>query len=245
MNKVVEIKNYSIELGSFALKKINLDVFDNEIFAVLGKTGSGKTVLLESIAGFYRRFSGDLNIQGQPVSDIPLEKRKIGFVYQDFGLFPHMTVCDNIGYGLKIQKLDKQQRKIRIAEMAELLSIGHILEQYPGTLSGGERQRTALARALVLNPRILLMDEPFSALDPATKESMYAQIKAIHELFGCTILFVTHDFNEAQIMADRIGIMVNGELRGIRSSRDLFKKCQDEEINHFLWGNAGGEKNAV
>lgn len=129
--------------------------------------------------------------------------------------------------------------------MAEILSIGHVLNQYPGTLSGGERQRTALARALVLDPKMLLMDEPFSALDPATKQSMYEQIETIHQIFGCTILFVTHDFNEAQIMADRIGIMVNGELRGIRKSVNLFESCQDEEINNFLWGNSRGVKNAV
>ncbi|MBC3803476.1 ATP-binding cassette domain-containing protein [Acetobacterium fimetarium] len=245
MNKMVEIKDFSIRLGNFELKNINLDIFDNEIFAVLGKTGSGKTVLLESVAGFYRRFSGNVNIQGKSVVDVPLEKRKIGFVYQDFGLFPHMTVSDNIGYGLKIQKLDKQKREKKVAEMAEILSIGHVLNQYPGTLSGGERQRTALARALVLDPKMLLMDEPFSALDPATKQSMYKQIETIHQIFGCTILFVTHDFNEAQIMADRIGIMVNGELRGIRKSVNLFESCQDEEINNFLWGNSRGVKNAV
>ncbi|MBC3887007.1 ATP-binding cassette domain-containing protein [Acetobacterium paludosum] len=245
MNAMVEIKDFSIQLGSFKLKNINLNIFDNEIFAVLGKTGSGKTVLLESIAGFYRRFSGNVTIQGKSVIEIPLEKRKIGFVYQDFGLFPHMTVYDNICYGLKIQKMDKEKRKKKVAEMAEILSIEHILKQYPGTLSGGERQRTALARALVLNPKMLLMDEPFSALDPATKQSMYEQIKEIHKIFGCTILFVTHDFNEAQIMADRIGIMVNGELRGIRKSTDLFKKCQDEDINNFLCGNSRGEKDAI
>ncbi len=237
VNAMVEINNYSIQLGKFKLNQINLNIGAKEIFAVLGRTGSGKTVLLESVAGFYRKFSGKVMIQGIPVIDVPLEKRNIGFVYQDFGLFPHMTVFDNITYGLKIRKIDKGVQKERVDKMAEILSIGHILKQYPGTLSGGERQRTALARALILNPQLLLMDEPFSSLDPATKENMYDQINKIHDIFGCTILFVTHDFNEAQRMADRIGIMVNGELKAVRKSTDLFERCQDEEINQFLGSN--------
>lgn len=235
-NTMVEIKNYSIQLGSFQLNNINLSISEKEIFAVLGRTGSGKTVLLESVAGFYRKFSGDVCIRGRSVVEIPLEKRQIGFVYQDFGLFNHMSVYENITYGLKIQRKDKAYKKEMADKMAEILSIGHILNQYPGTLSGGERQRTALARALILNPKLLLMDEPFSSLDPSTKEMMYQQIKKIHKIFGCTILFVTHDFNEAQRMADRIGIMVKGELRGIRNSADLFEDSQDQEINQFLFG---------
>ncbi len=233
---MVEINDYSIQLGEFKLNKINLSIGEREIFAVLGKTGSGKTVLLESVAGFYKNFSGEMNVFGKRVIDVPLEKREIGFVYQDFGLFPHMTVYDNITYGLKIRKKDSRYKQKKADKMAEILSIGHILNQYPGTLSGGERQRTALARALILDPKLLLMDEPFSSLDPATKEIMYTQIKKIHEIFGCTILFVTHDFNEAQRMADRIGIMVKGELRGIRTSENLFERCQDEEVDHFLRG---------
>nr|WP_320024906.1 ATP-binding cassette domain-containing protein [uncultured Acetobacterium sp.] len=236
-NLMVEIKKYSIQLGTFKLSNINLDICEQEIFAVLGRTGSGKTVLLESVAGFYKNFSGDVSIQGKRVVDIPLEKRGIGFVYQDFGLFPHMTVYDNITYGLKIRRKDSAFKKKMADRMAEILSIGHILNQYPGTLSGGERQRTALARALILEPKLLLMDEPFSSLDPSTKEMMYQQIKKIHQIFECTILFVTHDFNEAQRMADRIGIMVNGELKGIRKSSDLFEPCQDDEINEFLRGS--------
>ncbi|KAF5079064.1 putative 2-aminoethylphosphonate import ATP-binding protein PhnT [anaerobic digester metagenome] len=240
VNTMVEINNYSVQLGKFKLNQINLNIGAKEIFAVLGRTGSGKTVLLESVAGFYRKFSGKVMIQGIPVIDVPLEKRNIGFVYQDFGLFPHMTVFDNITYGLKIRKIDKGVQKERVDKMAEILSIGHILKQYPGTLSGGERQRTALARALILNPQLLLMDEPFSSLDPATKENMYDQIYKIHDIFGCTILFVTHDFNEAQRMANRIGIMVNGELKAIRKSANLFERCQDEEINQFLGRNYEG-----
>lgn len=231
---IIEIRDFSVQLGAFRLQSINLNIRRGEIFAVLGRTGSGKTVLLESIAGFYRGRTGSIRIEGKNVTEIPLERREIGFVYQDFGLFPHMTAFGNISYGLKMQKIHKDQRWKIIRDTAELLSISHILKQYPGTLSGGERQRTALARALVLRPKILLMDEPFSALDPVTKQAMYKLIEEIHDIFDCTVLFVTHDFTEAQAMADRVGIMSNGELKAIRNKKDLFQKCNDREVNAFL-----------
>ncbi len=230
----VAIDDFSLKLGTFQLNQINLSICEKEIFAILGKTGSGKTVLLESIAGFYQNGTGTIRINGQCISNVPIEKRGIGFVYQDFGLFPHMTVYDNIKYGLKAQKVDKNNCHRKINQIAETLSIGHILHQYPGTLSGGERQRTALARALVLNPKILLMDEPFSSLDPSTKNLMYQLIQEIHKRFGCTIIFVTHDFHEAQKMANRIGIMTHGCLKSIRDKDSLFVPCEDDEINEFL-----------
>ena len=238
---IIEIRNFSVQLGRFQLRNINLDICKREIFAILGRTGSGKTVLLESVAGFYKGKDGDIRIEGENVIDIPLEERGVGFVYQDFGLFPHMTAYGNISYGLKMQKIHKAQRWEIIRKTADLLSIGHILKQYPGTLSGGERQRTALARALVLRPKILLMDEPFSALDPVTKQAMYQQIEEIHNIFECTILFVTHDFNEAQKIADRIGIMSNGELKAVRNKRDLFQRCGEKEVNEFLGITEGDE----
>ncbi|MDK2905387.1 MAG: molybdate transport system ATP-binding protein [Eubacteriaceae bacterium] len=233
---ILKINDYSIKLGNFSLKRINLQVIEGEIFALLGKTGSGKTILLESIAGFYHRFSGDIYLKDQSIISIPLEKRQIGYVYQDFGLFNHMTVYENIIYGLKINGKSRDEQQLKGHEMAQMLSIEHRLNQYPLTLSGGERQRTALARALIMKPRLLLMDEPFSSLDPATKEIMYQQIEKIHTLFNCTIIFVTHDFNEAKRMADRIGIMMDGELRGIRNSENLFVPNGDQKIDRFLFG---------
>ncbi|WKY44571.1 ATP-binding cassette domain-containing protein [Eubacteriaceae bacterium ES2] len=233
---ILNVNDYSIELGNFNLKHINLAINEGELFALLGKTGSGKTVLLESIAGFYHRFTGDISIKGQSVISIPLEKRQIGFVYQDFGLFNHMTVYENIIYGLKINGKSRDEQQLKAHEMAQMLSIEHLLNQYPLTLSGGERQRTALGRALIMKPRLLLMDEPFSSLDPATKEIMYQQIEKIHNIFNCTIIFVTHDFNEARRMANRIGIMMDGELRGIRNSENLFVPNGDQKIDQFLFG---------
>lgn len=244
---IIHINNFSARIGNFKLKNIELEIYKNEIFAILGKTGSGKTLLLEAAAGFYKGASGTISINGTNVMNIPPEKRQIGFVYQDYALFPHMTVYDNIGYGLKMHKAEKIYCKNTICEIAELLCISPILTQYPQTLSGGERQRTALARALVLNPEILLMDEPFSALDPNTKNQMYKLIHEIHQKFECTILFVTHDFNEAQIMADRIGIMANGELKAIRKADELFNSLEneDKEITDFLGGNKNDSQTSL
>lgn len=236
-DEMIRINNFSFRVDNFKLNNIELEISENEIFAILGKTGSGKTMLLESIAGFYRGNSGAVYIHGTNVVDIMPESRQIGFVYQDFGLFPHMTVYENIQYGLKMHKVEKKNIDKTVHDMAKLLCISHILEQYPSTLSGGERQRTALARALVLNPKLLLMDEPFSALDPKTRNQMYELIEKIHRTFYCTILFVTHNFYEAQRMAERIGIMVNGELRIICKSEDLFQSYEDLEISEFLGGN--------
>ncbi len=234
MNSAIEVRNFSLRRGSFSLKNISFVVNSKEIFAILGETGAGKTLLLESIAGFYKGSGGNVYLGGQPVLEIPLTELKIGFVYQDYGLFPHMTVEQNISYGLKMRNKKKDEVSDKVRCISEKLSISHILGQFPGTLSGGEKQRTALARALVLNPDILLLDEPFSALDPVTKQAMYDEILKIHEEFECAILFVTHDFNEAQKLADSVGIMHDGCLKEVRSSERLFEVYQDDEINKFF-----------
>ncbi len=234
MVSAIEVKNVFLKKGDFKLKDISFEIHAKEIFAVLGKTGAGKTLLLESIAGFYRDMKGSVLLEGRDVLDIPLTERKIGFVYQDYGLFPHMTVKKNISYGLKMQKRPKEEIEENVGRMAEIMSISHILKQFPDTLSGGEKQRTALARSLVLNPKVLLLDEPFSALDPVTKRSMYKELLKINEQFDCAIVFVTHDFTEAQKLARRIGIMDKGCLKAVRNSEELFHYYQNDEINHFI-----------
>ena len=232
--KGIEIKNFCLTKGSFRLKKINLAVHPQEIFVLLGKTGSGKTMLLESIAGFYQGCTGDIRIGGKSVMQIPIEQRKIGFVYQDYGLFPHMSVYENISYGLRMRRIDSQLINRQVTEMAEHFSIAHLLKQYPATLSGGERQRTALARALVLNPDVLLLDEPFSALDPMTKAFIYEKLLRMQEECGCTTVMVTHSFQEAQMFGNRIGILSHGELKAVRRRENLFQQYDDEDINDFL-----------
>lgn len=235
----IEVKQYWIKRGDFALKSIDLKVAEGEIFAVLGKTGSGKTLLLESIAGFYEDGTGEVLIDGVSVNSISVEERRIGFVYQDYGLFPHMTVYKNIAYGLAMRKMKKQDIRKRVETIAKVFSIEHTLGQYPETLSGGEKQRAAMARALVTNPRLLLLDEPFSALDPQTKKMLYRQIEFVRNHYQCPIIFVTHDFEEAALLADRIGIMEAGELCAVRTPDRLFCSYDRESIHQFL-GIKGG-----
>lgn len=239
MIPAIKITDFSLNKGSFRLSDISCDIFPHEMFAILGKTGAGKTLLLESVAGYYTGSGGVIYLNGKAVLDIPLTERKIGFVYQDYGLFPHMTVEQNISYGLKMKRSCRSVITEEVSRMTELLSIGHILKQYPETLSGGEKQRTALARALVLSPEVLLLDEPFSALDPVTKQTMRSELRKIHERFKCTIIFVTHDFTEAQELASRIGIMDNGRLKAVRKSDALFQSYEEDAINQFLGLNGG------
>ncbi|WP_027400380.1 ABC transporter ATP-binding protein [Anaerovorax odorimutans] len=233
-NNMVCVNNFSLALGDFHLNQICLDIEEGEIFAILGPTGAGKTVLLESIAGIYEGEKGVVFLDGKRVCDSAPNKRDLAFVYQDYALFPHMTVMENIKFGLKMKKIDKNKGNERINELITLLKIEHLMNRYPANLSGGEKQRVALARALVLNPKLLLMDEPFSALDPKTKEQMYQLIKKIHEAFGCTIIFITHDFNEAQRLAFRIGILIGGSIRGVCESQALFHGNMEKDVEDFL-----------
>ena len=236
---MIRIENYTLKVGEFTLRDVTMDIEDGEIFAILGQTGSGKTVLLESMAGFYEKFTGCILHDGQPVHSIPLQERRLGFVYQDFGLFPHMKVKANIEYGLRMQGIKRRHCCEKAQNMMRLLRIDHLAERYPGTLSGGEQQRTALARALVVNPRILFMDEPFSALDPNTKKQMYDLVREIHGIFGCTIVFVTHDFHEAESLADRTAVIIEGSVRRICDSRRLFAENEDSDVMDFLGISAG------
>ncbi|NCB32133.1 MAG: ATP-binding cassette domain-containing protein, partial [Clostridia bacterium] len=183
--KAIEIKGLSIRRGGFILGPLDFSVAEGEIVALLGKTGAGKTVLLETLAGFYdQAYGGEIFLFERDAKDIPQDQRQIGFVYQDCGLFPHMTVRQNIGYGLKMHGVSALDRQKKITALSALLSISHILDEYPAMISGGEKQRVALARTLALNPSILLLDEPFSALDPSTKGLLYAEMRHIHQALG-------------------------------------------------------------
>lgn len=226
--------HFCLTRGSMHIRDISFSLQEKEMFAILGRTGAGKTLLLESAAGFYPPEKGQVLLYGTPVQDIPLAERRIGFVYQDYALFPHMTVQDNVAYGLRVRRVPRKDQEEMVKAITELLGIGHALRQYPQTLSGGERQRAALARALILKPNLLLLDEPFSSLDPATKKRLYEELEGIPEKFNCAVLFVTHDFREAQCLASRIGIMAGGSMLCIRSSEDLFEHSSNTELNAFL-----------
>lgn len=226
--------HFCLTRGSMHIRDISFSLQEKEMFAILGRTGAGKTLLLESAAGFYPPEKGQVLLYGTPVQDIPLAERRIGFVYQDYALFPHMTVQDNVAYGLRVRRIPRKEQEEQVKAITDLLGIGHALRQYPQTLSGGERQRAALARALILRPNLLLLDEPFSSLDPATKKRLYEELEGIPEKFNCAVLFVTHDFREAQCLASRIGIMARGSMLCIRSSEDLFEHSSNIELNAFL-----------
>lgn len=230
----VDIRDLRVQRGDFCLQDVTLSVAEHEIFAILGQTGSGKTVLLESLAGAFPFESGTVRLDGIDVSNLPVQTRHMGIVYQDYALFPHMTVRENVAYGLRRHGYSKDEAAPRVEHMLELFGIARIAERYPGVISGGESQRTALARAMVLEPELLLLDEPFAALDPATKTRMYDTLRDIHRRFDCTIIFVTHDFHEAQTLADRIGIILEGQLRAVVKSGDLFESELDRDVQYFL-----------
>ncbi|ACV24967.1 ABC transporter related [Methanocaldococcus fervens AG86] len=173
----LEIKNLSIDLGEFKLIDVNLEIEKGDYLTIIGPTGSGKSILLETIAGFYKPKNGKIFLEGEDITNLPPEKRNMSIVYQDYVLFPHKTVFENIAYGLKKKIKDKDKIKEEVNRISELLNISHLLHRKPGTLSGGEQQRTALARALVVKPKLLLMDEPFSALDVKTKENLRKLVK--------------------------------------------------------------------
>lgn len=230
----IRIENLSVQRGRFLLDSVSFSVEEQEIVDILGRTGAGKTLLLETIAGFHRPCSGGVVCQGRPVHEIPVWERNIGYLFQDYSLFPHMTAAANIGYGLKLRRCPKRVMEAKIAEMAERFGIREVLNQYPGTLSGGEQQRVALARALVIQVPLLLLDEPFSALDPVTKSGLYQTLREVCRDFRCAVLFVTHDFSEAAQLAGRVGILLDGRLRGMAAAEELFTAPWDDGVKRFL-----------
>ena len=234
MSDILSMNGISVQRGNFLLHDITLSVREKEIFAIIGKTGAGKTVLLEAAAGFHKVDTGRILYRGQELSSIPLYDRNIGYLYQDYSLFPHMTAEKNIGYALKMKGCPKREIEKRVFEMAARFGISDIMKQYPGTLSGGEQQRVALSRALMMRPSLLILDEPFSALDPVTRKKIYRMIREIREEFHCAILFVTHDFQEAQELADRVGVLISGKLQGVVDSKDLFTADWNETVQQFL-----------
>ena len=231
---MIRIKNLSNDWKEFKINNINLQVEDNEYFVILGPSGSGKTMLLELIAGMWPLDSGKIYMDNQDITGFPPEKRGIGFVYQNYMLFPHKTVFENIAFGLKAKKVAKEEIKAMVNEMMDLLKISHLADRLPRTLSGGEQQRTALARALIIYPKILLMDEPLSALDRKTRDELMQELKEIHRKFDVTLIHVTHNFDEALMLADRIAIMRNGEISQVGTSTEIFRHPADKFVADFV-----------
>ena len=230
---MIEIKNLSVDLGEFILSDVSLSIEEGDYFIILGPTGAGKTVLLESIAGLYPIKSGEIWLRGKDVTELEPEKRNIGIVYQDHVLFPHLSVRDNISFGLKMHKLRKHEIAERLDWIVELLNIGHLLHRRPDTLSGGERQKVSLARALSTRPEILLVDEPLSALDPETRENVQQELRQLHRKLGITILHVTHDFEEAISLGNHIAVIGEGQLKQTGTPDEIFRQPNSEFVARF------------
>ena len=229
----LEIENLSVDLGEFHLKDINLNLKEGEYLVLIGPTGSGKSVLLETITGFYNLTKGTIKLKNKVINDIPPEDREISIVYQDNILFPNMDVYDNIAYGGK-KKFSKKELDKRINKIAKKMKINHILHRNINTLSGGEAQRTALARALIVEPKMILMDEPFSALDVTIQVKLTSLIKDVFKEYKTTCLHVTHNFNDVWNLADRVGVMKDGKIHQLANTNEVFSRPENNFVAEFV-----------
>ncbi len=221
---LLSIRNLSVRLGDFSLEKVSFDVTEGSYCCLLGASGAGKSVLLETVIGAFPPQEGRIFLRGRDVTVLPPEQRHLGIVYQDYMLFPHLKVYKNIAFGLQREKLSRNQIRERVESMARQLHIHHLLDRDVQTLSGGEQQRTALARALVTNPEILLLDEAFSALDVATRESMRRMLKDLVRDLGITVLHVTHDMEDVWALATHVAVIHEGKLLQEGTPEDVFRR---------------------
>lgn len=223
----VELKNINKTFGNYkASYNVNFTIEQGKLIGLLGPSGSGKTTILRMIAGLETPDSGEIIIDGKVVNDIPASKRGIGFVFQNYALFRYMTVFDNIAFGLKIQKKDKKYIKERVSELVELIGLKGLEKRYPSQLSGGQKQRVAFARALAPNPTLLLLDEPFAAIDAKVRQELRSWLKEMIEKLGVTSIFVTHDQDEAIEVADEIIITNKGRIEQIGTPMEIYQKPQ-------------------
>ena len=231
---MIILENISKDWREFKIQDINLEIKEQEYFILLGPTGAGKTLLLELIAGFHYADKGNIFFEKENINTYPPEKRNIGFVYQNYMLFPHKNVEQNIEYGLKLRKIEKSEIREKIKEISEILKITHLLHRNVKTLSGGEQQRIALARVLVIKPKLLLLDEPLSALDPLIQKDIRKELKKIHKELGITTIHVTHNQEEALLLADRIAVMNNGRILQSGTPEEIFRKPKSEFMANFV-----------
>ena len=230
---MIRIRGLNIDLTGFSLKNIDLNVRPGEFFALLGPTGSGKTLILESVAGVAPRSRGGIEIDGVDVSKTPPEQRDVGIVYQDAGLFPHLTVRQNVEYGLKYRNKGPEGKKWA-AWLMDRMGIARLAHRSIENLSGGEKQRTALARALSVRPKVLLLDEPLSALDPSFREDLRNLLKELHEQLSVTCLMVTHDFSEALFLSQRAALIHNGSIEQTGSVTEIFNQPASPFAANFV-----------
>ena len=231
----VEMKNIYKRYGDFlASDNVSFGIEKGKLVALLGPSGSGKTTLLRMIAGLENPNSGDIFIDGKRVNDIPASKRGIGFVFQNYALFRYMTVFDNVAFGLELQKMPKKQIKERVKELLELTGLSGMEKRYPNQLSGGQRQRVAFARALAPNPQVLLLDEPFAAIDAKVRTELRSWLKEMVEKLGITSIFVTHDQDEAVEVADEIIITNHGTIEQMGMPVEIYKSPGTPFVAKFI-----------
>lgn len=231
----VDVRNAMKRYGDFtALKEISLGIRDNEFFTLLGPSGCGKTTLLRMIAGFEDVTEGAIFLYGEEIDDLPPHKRPVNTVFQDYALFPHMTVLENVGFGLEMLGRSKADARKRAGEMLDLVQLAQFAARKPSQLSGGQQQRVALARALAPSPKVLLLDEPLSALDRKLRKAMQIELKHIQRETGITFIFVTHDQEEALTMSDRIAVMSAGQLQQLGDPKDIYETPRNMFVADFI-----------
>ncbi|MDD6306841.1 MAG: sulfate ABC transporter ATP-binding protein [Clostridiales bacterium] len=231
----IELKNINKTFGDYkASDNVNFGIEKGKLIALLGPSGSGKTTILRMIAGLEHQDDGDIYIDGKCVNDVPVKDREIGFVFQNYALFPYLNVFDNIAYGLKIRKADKDYIKKRVTELLELVGLPGLEKRYPAQLSGGQRQRVAFARALAPNPSVLLLDEPFAAIDAKVRKELRSWLKEMIEKIGITSIFVTHDQDEAVEVADEIIVTNLGRVEQMGTPTEIYKNPKTPFVAQFI-----------
>lgn len=237
----VELRGVVKRYGSFeALKGATFDIRDNEFFTLLGPSGCGKTTLLRTIAGFEELTEGRILLFGEDIGNLPPNRRPVNTVFQQYALFPHMTAAENVAFGLLRLGTPKAEATERAMRMLKLVELDQFADRRPGRLSGGQQQRVALARAMAPEPKVLLLDEPLSALDLKLRQAMRIELKQLQRETGITFVFVTHDQEEALAMSDRIAVMSAGEIRQIGDARDIYEKPENRFVAEFI-----GETNLI
>ena len=231
---MIRIEGLTILFETFKIMDLNITIEEKEFHSLLGPTGCGKTLILESIMGLRKPTKGKIWIGEREVQTLPPERREISYVPQDLALFPHLNVRENIFYGIKARNLDKQVYEDYVQLQIQEMKVGHLLERYPANLSGGEKKRVALLRALASKPKLLLLDEPLSGLDPAIKVEIQQLLKTLHSSSNPTILCVTHDFEEAYYLSDRITIFMDGKAEQVGKKDDIFLEPASKKVAQFL-----------
>ena len=228
-------KSYDGE--QLVVKDLNLYIRKGEFLTMLGPSGSGKTTCLMMLAGFETATHGEIRLNGKPINNIPPHKRGIGMVFQNYALFPHMTVGENLSFPLEVRGLEKSQRELKVKNALDMVQMSDFISRRPAQLSGGQQQRIALARSLVFEPELVLMDEPLGALDKQLREHMQYEIKHIHEQLGVTVVYVTHDQSEALTMSDRVAVFDDGRIQQLATPADLYERPDNAFVAQFIGEN--------